>query len=100
MNKKELKNNNGVVLSNGNNEMYKVVFRNDNHTTMDFIIFVLQAVFQKSDYDSVDIMFEIHHKSASIVGVYPKDIAVAKRNESIRLAKEFGFPLVVSLEKN
>lgn len=100
MNKKELKNNNGVVLSNNNNEMYKVIFRNDEKTTMEFIIFVLQAVFQKSEYDSIDIMFEIHHKNASIIGIYPKEIAVAKRNETLRLAKEFDFPLDVSLENN
>lgn len=80
--------------------MYKVIFHNDDFTTMEFVIFVLQVVFQKSEYESIDIMLEIHHNSSSSVGVYTKDIATTKVAEATKLAEEFEYPLMITMEKD
>ncbi|MFN8671533.1 MAG: ATP-dependent Clp protease adaptor ClpS [Candidatus Sericytochromatia bacterium] len=81
-------------------DMYKVIFHNDDYTTMEFVIFVLQAVFQKSEYESIDIMLEVHHNKLSVVGIYTKDVANTKISETMKLAEEFEYPLLVTMEKN
>ena len=79
--------------------MYHVVMLNDDYTTMDFVILVLQDVFFKTAPESQEIMIEVHTKGKSVVGVYTYDVAQTKILQVKELAKKEGFPLSCVLEE-
>jgi ATP-dependent Clp protease adaptor protein ClpS len=78
---------------------YKVVMHNDDYTTMDFVVDVLTSVFRRSRAESMRIMLSIHHQGQGIAGVYPKQIAEQKLRTTHDKAREHGFPLRCTLEK-
>ena len=57
---------------------YKVIMHNDDYTTMEFVVYILMEVFNKSLKEANRIMLEVHEKGRGIAGVYPYDIAVSK----------------------
>jgi len=79
--------------------MYKVLLHNDNYTTMEFVIEILMFVFGKSPEVSVEIMLNVHHKGMGVCGVYTYEISETKVNEVHTLAKQHGFPLKCTMEK-
>ena len=81
-------------------DMYRVIMHNDDVTTMEFVIFVLQTVFRKTPEAAIELMLEVHTKGAAIVGVYPLDIALSKIRTTERYAAEDGFPLRLTTEKD
>lgn len=80
-------------------KMWKVVFLNDDHTPMEFVIELLMGVFRHDEARSRDITLEIHETGAAVVGVYTYEIAENKGVESSRLAQEHGFPLQIRVEE-
>lgn len=78
--------------------LFKVLFHNDNYTTMEFVVWVLQCVFHKSESDSQLIMLSVHRNGMGVAGVYPRDVAETKVNQTHQLAKEHEFPLKLSIE--
>lgn len=79
--------------------LYKVVLLNDDYTTMEFVIQVLESVFQKSPAEAFRIMMHVHVNGRGIAGVYPWDIAETKANQVIELAREAGYPLKAVTEE-
>ena len=79
-------------------KMYKVVFINDEVTTMEFIIEVLKNVFGYDEEESKEITLTIHQDGAGVVAVYPYELAEQKGIETTILARNNGFPLQVKLE--
>ncbi len=79
--------------------LFHVVFHNDNVTTMDFVVMVLRVVFFKSDGEAERLMMTVHKKGIASVGTYPCDIAQSKRDKATHMAKEAGFPLRITCEK-
>lgn len=77
---------------------YKVIFHNDDFTTMEFVIKVLKEVFYKSEMEAFSIMMDVHKKEKGIVGVYSYDMALSKRDRAIEMAREEGFPLKITVE--
>jgi ATP-dependent Clp protease adaptor protein ClpS len=78
--------------------LYKVLLHNDDYTTMDFVVFVLRTVFQRSEADAIRVMMHVHNQGVGIAGVYTYEIAEAKVAKVTALAQEFEFPLLTSLE--
>ncbi len=78
--------------------LFKVVFHNDNYTTMEFVVFVLQSVFHKTESDAMLIMLSVHRTGMGVAGLYTKEIAETKVNKTHQLAKEHEFPLKLSIE--
>jgi ATP-dependent Clp protease adaptor protein ClpS len=78
--------------------LFKVLFHNDNYTTMEFVVFVLQTVFNKTESDSMAIMLNVHRSGMGVAGVYTRDVAETKVNKTHQLAKEHEFPLKLSIE--
>jgi ATP-dependent Clp protease adaptor protein ClpS len=78
--------------------LYRVVFHNDNYTTMEFVVFVLRSVFHKSETDAVTIMLHIHQTGVGVAGVYSREVAETKVEKTHALAKEHEYPLKLSLE--
>jgi ATP-dependent Clp protease adaptor protein ClpS len=78
--------------------MYKVLLHNDHYTTMEFVTYVLQAVFHKSASDADRIMWAVHFQGVGVAGVYTYEIGEAKVNKVTQLARAEEFPLLCTLE--
>ena len=73
--------------------MYKVLLLNDDYTTMEFVVHVLQKFFQKSFEDATHIMLQIHHQGQGVCGLYPKEIAETKVAQVSSYSRSHEFPL-------
>ena len=78
--------------------MFKVIFVNDEVTTMEFIIECLKAIFRYEEEAAVAKTHQIHEEGSGVVGVYPFEIAEQKGIEATVLARNNGFPLQIKLE--
>jgi len=78
---------------------YKVILHNDEKTTFDFVIHVLQTVFFKTFDEAIELTKHVHLSGSAIVGVYTKEIAEEKTLEAVTLARGNGFPLAVTYEE-
>lgn len=78
--------------------MFRVLLHNDDYTTMEFVVWVLQRVFHKSDTEATALMLSIHHKGYGIAGVFTKDIAETKVAQTLSLANENSMPLLCTME--
>jgi len=79
--------------------MYKVLLHNDHFTTKEFVVSILVAVFQKSLDEATRLMWKIHRKGIGVCGVYPYEVAETKVNIVTSTARENGFPLQTTLER-
>jgi ATP-dependent Clp protease adaptor protein ClpS len=79
--------------------LYKVVLLNDDYTTMEFVIQVLESVFQQSPAEAYRVMMHVHVTGRGIAGVYPWEVAETKVATVMSLAREAGFPLRAALEE-
>ncbi len=79
-------------------QMYNVVFLNDDFTPMDFVVEVLQTIFFKNVEESAAIMLEVHHYARGIAGIYTREIAEAKVQDTSTLAAHHRHPLKVISE--
>jgi ATP-dependent Clp protease adaptor protein ClpS len=73
--------------------LYKVVLLNDDYTTMEFVVTVLETVFDKSPAEAFRVMMHVHQQGRGIAGVYPWEVAETKTETVTSLAREAGFPL-------
>jgi len=80
-------------------ELYKVILHNDDYTTMEFVVQVLETIFLKNPAEAFRIMMQVHTQGQGLCGAYPFDIAETKVTAVHELARERGFPLRASLEK-
>ena len=78
--------------------MYKVLLHNDDYTTREFVVWVLQTVFHKNEGDAVAIMSHVHNNGIGIAGVYTFEVAETKVTKTLHLAKAQQFPLQLSIE--
>jgi ATP-dependent Clp protease adaptor protein ClpS len=79
--------------------LYRVILLNDNYTTMDFVIRVLETVFNKPPAEATQIMLSVHKKGTGLCGVYTREIAEMKVITVHDLASQSGFPLKCIMEK-
>ena len=72
---------------------YHVVLYNDDYTTMEFVVYVLETVFHHLRPIAEKIMLDVHHRGKGIAGTYTRDIAETKALQTRNLAQEHHFPL-------
>ena len=80
-------------------KLFKVLLHNDNYTTMDFVVQVLETVFYKAPAEATQIMMNVHRKGVGVCGIYPYDVAESKVAQVHVLAKQNQFPLKSSMEE-
>ena len=78
--------------------MFKLIYLNDNKTSMDFVIDSLVDIFDYSVNTAEKITMDIHEAGSAVVAVLPFEIAEQKGIETTVLARNNGFPLQVKLE--
>lgn len=76
----------------------KVIFYNDDFTTMDFVVDILVSIFNKSHSEAENLMESVHTNGSAIVGTYTFDIAISRKSLAVQLARKNGFPLRVEVE--
>lgn len=79
-------------------KLYKVLLHNDDYTSMEFVISILENIFNKSTPDATQIMLNVHHEGRGIAGVYTREIGETKISIVHQLAEKNGFPLRCSME--
>ena len=78
---------------------YAVYLHNDDYTTMDFVVNVLENIFHKPQAEAFVIMRQVHEKGKGVCGVYTREIAEARVSMVRDLAEANGFPLLCTMEK-
>jgi ATP-dependent Clp protease adaptor protein ClpS len=78
--------------------MYKVLLHNDDYTTKEFVVMVLQFVFHRSEAESHRIMLHVHNNGVGVAGIYPYEVAETKVQKTLQLARRYEYPLQLSLE--
>jgi ATP-dependent Clp protease adaptor protein ClpS len=79
-------------------ELFKVLLLNDDYTTMDFVVEILEAVFNKAPAEAYRIMMAVHTQGQGLCGLYPHEVAETKVETVVELARSNGFPLRATME--
>lgn len=79
--------------------LYKVLLHNDDYTTMDFVVWVLQSVFSMVEEQAVQVMLNVHVKGVGVAGIYTFEIAEMKVERTTAMAREHEFPLLCTMEQ-
>lgn len=80
--------------------MFKVILFNDDFTTMEFVIEVLQRFFEIGHDRALQLMLKVHNEGSAVCGVYSRDVAETKVNQVSEFAKQHGHPLRCGIEEN
>jgi len=79
--------------------LYRVFLLNDDYTTMDFVVYILESVFRKPVVEATQIMLSVHRKGIGLCGAYTREIAETKVDSVHHLARERQYPLKCIMEK-
>lgn len=79
--------------------LYRVLLLNDDYTPMEFVVLVLQDVFNKSREDAMRIMLHVHQKGVGECGIYPYEVAETKVTRVMDIARKNQHPLQCVMEK-
>ena len=80
--------------------LYKVFLHNDDFTTMEFVVFILQTVFNHSESEAVRIMINVHRLGIGLAGVYTYEVAEMKVDKVTSIAQANEFPLLCTMEED
>jgi ATP-dependent Clp protease adaptor protein ClpS len=77
---------------------FRVILFNDDYTSMEFVIDVLETIFRKSPAEASQIMLKVHREGRGVAGTFPKDIAETKVLAVHEAARSEGHPLRAGIE--
>ena len=78
--------------------MWRVLLHNDDYTTQEFVVWVLESIFRKPRGEAFVVMMSVHRTGLGVAGVYTHDVADTKVKTARHLAEEHEFPLLVTME--
>lgn len=79
--------------------LFKVLLHNDDYTTMEFVVHVLESVFSMPEEQAIQVMLNVHLRGIGVAGIYPFEIAEMKVEKATAMAREQEFPLLVTMEE-
>jgi ATP-dependent Clp protease adaptor protein ClpS len=78
--------------------LWRVLLHNDDYTTQEFVVWILETIFQKPRGEAFAIMLSVHRSGLGLAGVYTHDVAETKLQAVRARAEEHEFPLLVTME--
>src|SRR5262245_17035174 len=78
--------------------LWRVLLHNDDYTTQEFVVWVLETIFHKPRGEAFSIMLSVHQSGIGLAGIYTRDVADTKVKATKQLATEHEFPLLVTME--
>ena len=79
--------------------LFEVLLHNDDYTTQEFVVYVLERFFHHDSETARQIMLHVHTKGVGVAGVFPRDLAETKVHLVTEFAREHEMPLRCSLRK-
>jgi ATP-dependent Clp protease adaptor protein ClpS len=79
--------------------LFKVILLNDDYTPMDFVVVVLQTVFSMSREKATLVMLQVHREGMGVCGTFTRDVAAAKVDQVIDIARKHQHPLQCTMEE-
>ena len=79
--------------------MFKVMLLNDDYTPMEFVVYVLQKIFNKNQEEATQIMLHVHQKGLGVCGIFTYEVAEVKSKMVVDFAKKNQHPLQSAVEK-
>ena len=79
--------------------LFKVMLLNDDYTPMDFVVVVLQTVFAMSREKATQVMLQVHREGMGVCGTYTREVASAKVEQVIGIARKHQHPLQCTMEE-
>jgi len=95
---KEQSNLQGEILAEDKKQLqepplFKVLLHNDDYTTMDFVVMILETIFNKDSTEATKIMLDVHHQGMGIAGIYTREIGETKISQVHHLAQKKSIPI-------
>ena len=81
-----------------NPRLWRVLLHNDDFTTQDFVVWVLETVFHMPHAEAFAVMLHVHQAGVGVAGLFTRDVAETKVKATRQLAEQHEFPLLVTLE--
>ena len=78
--------------------MYNVLLLNDDYTPMEFVIIILESIFNKKQEDATQIMLHIHKNGVGMCGIFTYEVAETKCKAVMDMAKKNEHPLQCTME--
>lgn len=79
--------------------LYRVLLLNDDYTPMEFVVLILQDVFNKTREEAMQIMLHVHNQGVGQCGVFPFEVAETKVTRVMDAARKNQHPLQCVMEK-
>jgi ATP-dependent Clp protease adaptor protein ClpS len=80
--------------------LYKVLLHNDDFTTMEFVVFILQTIFNHGESEAIQIMMNVHRQGIGVAGIYTYEVAEMKVDRVTSIAQANEFPLLCTMEED
>ena len=78
--------------------LWKVLLHNDDYTTQEFVVWVLESIFHLPHADAFAIMMHVHQSGVGVAGLFTRDVAETKVKATEQLAEQHEYPLLVTIE--
>lgn len=79
--------------------LFKVLLHNDDYTTMDFVVWILESIFNMPEEQAIAVMLNVHLRGVGVAGIYTWEVAETKVAKTTAIAREHEFPLLCTIEK-
>jgi ATP-dependent Clp protease adaptor protein ClpS len=79
--------------------LFKVLLHNDDFTTMEFVVWVLESIYNMPEEQAIQVMLNVHLRGTGVAGIYTYEVAETKVEKTTALAREHEYPLLATMEE-